>query len=162
MGRRLFPFAELILFSGILASGYMIVAAAKATATPVAVSNRHDKQPTAREAANPASDPAPILAPRTRFSSATPPVPLRTGRHATYWVEEPQQPTAPTTEGAVTEPTDKRLTSDATAKAMVEADGYKNVRALVQAPDGVWRGLAMRGAVEIAISVDANGRVLAE
>jgi hypothetical protein len=87
---------------------------------------------------------------------------LRTGRHATYWVEDPQQPTAPTTEGAVTEPTDKRLTSDATAKAMVEADGYKNVRALVQAPDGVWRGLAMRGAVEIAISVDANGRVLAE
>ncbi len=45
---------------------------------------------------------------------------------------------------------------------MVEADGYKNVKSLVQAPDGAWRGLAMRGAVEMAISVDANGRVLAE
>jgi hypothetical protein len=162
MGHRPFPVVELILLSGILASGYMIVAVAKATATPVAVSSRHDKQPTASEAANPASDPAPILAPRTRFSSARPPVPLPTSRHAAYWVEEPQQPTAPTTEDAVTEPTDKRVTSDATAKAMVEADGYKNVRALVQAPGGVWRGLAMRGAVEIAISVDANGRVLAE
>jgi hypothetical protein len=45
---------------------------------------------------------------------------------------------------------------------MIEADGYKNVRSLVQAPDGAWRGLAMRGAAEIAISVDAKGRVLAE
>jgi hypothetical protein len=162
MSRRPFPFAELILFSGILASGYVIVAAAKATATPVAASDRHDKQPTASEAANPAPTPAPTLAPRTRFSPAKPPVPLRTSRHATYWVEDPERPTTTTMEGAVTEPTNKRVTSDATAKAMIEADGYKNVRSLVQAPDGAWRGLAMRGAAEIAISVDAKGRVLAE
>lgn len=162
MSRRLFPFAELILFSGILAGGYVIVAAAKATATPVAVSDRHDKQPTASQVANPASAPAPTLAPPTRISSAKPPVPLRTSRHATYWVEDPERPTATTMEGAVTERTDKRVTSDASAKAMIEADGYKNVRSLVQTPDGAWRGLAMRGAVEIAVSVDANGRVLAE
>jgi hypothetical protein len=162
MSRRLFPFAELMLFSGILAGGYVIVAAAKATATPVAVSDRYNKQPTASEAANPGSAPAPTLAPRTRFSSAKPPVPLLTSRHATYWVEDPQRPTAPTSEGAVMEPTAKSVTSDATAKAMIEADGYKKVRSLVQAPDGAWRGLAMRGAVEIAIIVDANGRVLAE
>jgi hypothetical protein len=56
---------------------------------------------------------------------------------------------------------DRKETSDALARAMIEADGYKNVRSLVQEPDGAWRGL-MRGAVEIAISVDANGRVWAE
>ena len=161
MSRRL-PFAELILFSGILAGGYVIVAAAKSTATPVAVSARHDKQPTASEAANPASAPAPTLAPPTRISSAMPPVPLRTSRHATYWIEDPPPPPATTTEGSVTTQTDKKATSDLAAKAMIEADGYKNVRSLVRAPDGAWRGLAMRGAVEIAISVDANGGVLAE
>ena len=162
MSRRLFPFAELILFSGILACGYVIVAAAKSTATPVAVSDRHDTQPTASEAANPASAPAPTLAPPTRISSAKPPVPLPTSRHATYWIEDPPQLPATTTEGTVTAQTDKKATSDLAAKAMIEADGYKNVRSLVRAPDGAWRGLAMRGAVEIAISVDANGRVLAE
>jgi len=160
MGRCLFPFTELVLFAAILAGGYVIVAAAKAT--PVPASDRHDKQPTASEAANSASAPAPTLSPRMRFSSAKPPVPLRTSRHVPYRVEEPQWPTATTTEGVVTEQTDKKVTSDATAKAMIEADGYKNVRSLVRAPDGAWRGLAMRGAVEIAISVDANGGVLAE
>jgi hypothetical protein len=157
MSRRRFPFAELILFSGILAGGYTIVAAAKVTATPVAASDRHNKQPTASEAANPASAPAPTLASRTEYSSAKPPVPLRTSRRATHWIEDPQRPTAPTSEA-----TDKKVTSDLTAKAMIEADGYKSVRSLVQAPDGGWRGLAMRGPVEIAVSVDANGRVLAE
>ncbi len=90
-----------------------------------------------------------------------PPVPLPTSRHSTYWVED-QRAIAATTGGTVTEPTDRKATSDAAAKAMIEADGYKNVRSLVPAPDGRWRGLAMRGAVEIAISVDANGRVMAE
>jgi hypothetical protein len=161
MGRRLFPFGELILFSAILATGYVIVAAAKATAIPMTV---NDRQPTVSEAVKPT--PAPTLAQRTRISPGTssvgPPVPLRTSRHGTYWVEDRQGPTAPTTEGAATEPTDKRVTSGATAKAKIEADGYKNVRSLVQAPDGGWRGLAMRGAVEIAISVDAEGRVFTE
>jgi len=162
MRRRLFPIPELMLFAGILASGYVIVAAARATATPVATSDRRDKQPTAGEAPSPASPPAQALAPRTSFSSAKPPVPLQTGRHATYWAEDPGRAIAPTTEGTVAERTDKKVTSDALAKAMIEADGYKRVRSLVQAPDGAWRGLAMRGTVEIAISVDANGRVLAE
>jgi len=152
-----------MLFSGILAGGYLIVAAARATATPIAASERHDKQPTPGEAANPAAAPAPTPARPARFSSDKPPVPLRTSRHATYWVEDPARPPTPTTmEGAVTQPSEKRVASDATAKATIEADGYKNVRSLVRASDGAWRGLAMRGTVEIAVSVDANGRVLAE
>ena len=159
--RRLFPFAELVALACVLVGGYMIVAAAKATVIPVAASDQRDTQPIAKEAANPAPAPTPTLSPATRISSAKPPVPLRTSRHATYWVEEPRPP-ATTTEPSVTEPTDKKVASDATAKAMIEADGYKNVRSLVKAPDGAWRGLAMRGSVEIAIRVDADGRVLAE
>jgi hypothetical protein len=42
---------------------------------------------------------------------------------------------------------------------IVEADGYKNVKSLAKTPDGVWRGLTLRGAVEVAISVDATGSV---
>ena len=42
---------------------------------------------------------------------------------------------------------------------MIEADGYRNVKSLAKAPDGSWRGLAMRGTVEVAVSVDDNGRV---
>lgn len=159
MSRRLFPFAELMLFAGILASGYVIVASSNATALPVAATAWSDK-PTAREAANPAAL-TPSPAPPARISSAKPPVPLRTNRHATYWVEDPKRPPA-ATEGAVTAQMEKRATSDAAAKAMIEADGYKNVSSLVQGPDGSWRGLAMRGAVEVAISLEANGRVLAE
>jgi hypothetical protein len=153
MNRRLFPFAELMAFAGILAGGYMIVAASRATAIPVAASDSHD--------ARPAPPPAPTLALATTIASARPPVPLRVDRHASYWVGDPQPP-ATSTDAAVTEPTDKKAPADATARAMIEADGYKNVRSLVQAPGGVWRGLAMRGSVEIAISVAANGSVLAE
>jgi hypothetical protein len=160
MSRRLFPFAELMLFAGILASGYMIVASTNATAVPVAATARSDKQPPASQAAPPAA-PAPSPAPPTRISSAKTPVPLRTNRHATYWVEDPKRPPA-ATEGAVAAQTEKKATSDAAAKAMIEADGYKNVSSLVQGPDGSWRGLAMRGAVEIAISIDTSGRVLAD
>jgi len=153
MNRRLFPFAELVAFAGIVAGGYMIVAATRATAIPVATSDGRD--------ARPAPPPTQTLAPTTATASARPPVPLQRIDHANYWVGDPK-PSATTTDAAVTELIDKKATSDATAKAMIEADGYKNVRSLVQAPDGAWRGLAMRGNVEIAISVDANGSVLAE
>jgi hypothetical protein len=153
MNHRLFPLAELAAFAGILAGGYMIVAASTATAIPVAASDRQDTRPV------PPS--APTLAPATMIVSAGPPVPLRVDRHAKYWDGDLQAP-ATTTDSAVTEQIDRKATSDATARAMIEADGYKNVRSLVQAADGVWRGLAMRGSVEIAISVAANGSVVAE
>ena len=156
--RRLFLFAEFVAFGGILASGYVIVAASGARAIPVVASDQRDKLPTAKDMANPAAGSAPTLAPATRVSSAKPPVPLRVGRHATFWIEDPQPP-ATTTEAAVTEQIDRKTTSDATAKAMIEADGYKKVRAVAKAPDGSWRGFAMRGAVEVAVSVDDSGNV---
>ena len=48
------------------------------------------------------------------------------------------------------------------AKAAVLTDGYKGVRGLVKGNDGVWRGRALRGSVEIAISVDPAGNVSAQ
>jgi hypothetical protein len=48
------------------------------------------------------------------------------------------------------------------ARAAIEADGYKGVRDLAQAPDGQWTARALRGATEIAVSVAADGSVSAK
>lgn len=48
------------------------------------------------------------------------------------------------------------------AKASIESDGYRRVSGLVRGTDGVWRGRAMRGATEVAVSVDALGNVTAD
>jgi hypothetical protein len=158
MSRHLFSVAELAALVGILAAGYLIVTSSKATAISVALSDGPDKPPTAREVA----PPAPPQAVATAISSsARPPVPLQVSRRSTYRVEDTQLPAA-ATDGAITEQKSRKEASEATAKAVIEADGYKNVRFLVKAPDGTWRGLAMRGAVEIAISIDASGSVSAE
>jgi hypothetical protein len=52
--------------------------------------------------------------------------------------------------------------SDANAKAAIEADGYKRVRVLSKAEDGVWHARAYRGATEIGLRVDPQGNVMAE
>jgi hypothetical protein len=51
---------------------------------------------------------------------------------------------------------------DSQAKKAIEFDGYRNVRGLEKAPDGTWRGRAMRGRTEVAVKVDASGNVSAE
>jgi hypothetical protein len=51
---------------------------------------------------------------------------------------------------------------DSQARKAIEFDGYRNVRGLEKAPDGTWRGRAMRGRTEIAVKVDATGNVSAE
>lgn len=48
------------------------------------------------------------------------------------------------------------------ATKAIEADGYKRVRVLERRADGKWRALAMRGNVEIALSVDDSGNVSSE
>jgi hypothetical protein len=59
-------------------------------------------------------------------------------------------------------PSDNAKTGGTQAKAAIELDGYKNVRALEKGPDGIWRGRAMRGRTEITVRVDATGSVSAE
>ena len=154
MSGRLFQIAELAALVGILASGYLILSS-RATAVPVAASDTHEKQQTLKELAGS----APPRAPATTNESTRSPVPLQLSRRTS--LEDFQQP-ATTTEGPITEQQGRKEASDGWAKAIIEADGYRNVRSLVRMSDGRWRGLAMRGAVEVTISVDGEGNVSTE
>jgi hypothetical protein len=51
--------------------------------------------------------------------------------------------------------------SETAAKAAIEADGYKGVRALARGPDGVWKASALRGQIEVLLSVGPTGSVSA-
>jgi hypothetical protein len=103
------------------------------------------------------------LAPaRDRIATASlrPPVPLQLTPHTVFFVEA--LPQAVPTAALAAEPRESAADSAATARLMVEADGYRNVSALVKASDGAWTGIAMRGATKVAVSVDASGRVTAQ
>jgi hypothetical protein len=52
-----------------------------------------------------------------------------------------------------------RGTSEADARAAIEADGYKKVRVTSKGADGTWQARAFRGATEVAVRVDAQGNV---
>ncbi|OFX04315.1 MAG: hypothetical protein A3D94_18325 [Alphaproteobacteria bacterium RIFCSPHIGHO2_12_FULL_66_14] len=67
----------------------------------------------------------------------------------------PTTPTMPKTKpaGATTS------TSEAAAKAQIEASGYTNVKALKRTDDGSWEARAMKNNVEVALSVDGRGNV---
>ena len=47
----------------------------------------------------------------------------------------------------------------ATAKAAIEADGYKRVTVLGRTADGTWQAKAYRGTTEVLLAVDEAGRV---
>ncbi|HYI06477.1 MAG TPA: hypothetical protein VD858_16410 [Reyranella sp.] len=51
--------------------------------------------------------------------------------------------------------------TEAAAKAAIEADGYKAVRALARGSDGVWKASALRGQTEVLLSVGPTGSVSA-
>jgi hypothetical protein len=145
MDRRLFPLAELAAFTGILAGGYTVVSSAREPAVAAI----------AVQASEPQAVLPPHIAARTAapIPAARPPVPLL--------LSSRPPPKAADIPPAVTEPADEQATAEAAAraKALIEADGYKRVRAVKKAPDGRWRGLALRGAEEVAVSVDDNGNV---
>ncbi len=98
-----------------------------------------------------------------------PPVPLQVGTHDQYFTSPPadavatETKTAAATMGTIDgKPLDDQAQSNIVAKAAIEQDGYRNVRALVMGADGTWHGRAMRGSTEITVSVDANGSVSAD
>ena len=175
------PGLVLILFG----AGYIFVprpdAAPSATSAPRAVAVTATTMPaapivTAVPAAPTAAamTAAPTAKPSGMLAPARAPVPLVPRTHDTYYA--PKQPdaavqtvsatTAPGgagTDGALPPPSDEtKAGGDSEAKAAIELDGYKNVRALVKGPDGLWRGRAMRGRTEITVRVDATGNVSAE
>ncbi|HXC57110.1 MAG TPA: hypothetical protein VNU97_17550 [Rhizomicrobium sp.] len=49
-----------------------------------------------------------------------------------------------------------------TAKAAIEADGYKRVSVLGKGSNGSWRAKAYRGQTEVELIVDGTGRVSAQ
>ena len=90
------------------------------------------------------------------------PVPLMVGKHDQYFDPSPS-PEAPANatkpEAASANVQQATAASDSAARTSIELDGYRNVRGLVQAPDGRWHARAMRGSVEIAVKVDPDGSV---
>lgn len=56
---------------------------------------------------------------------------------------------------------DQARRGQADAKAAIEADGYKSVTDIAQAPDGRWTARALRGTTMINLTVAADGSVSA-
>lgn len=52
--------------------------------------------------------------------------------------------------------------TETAAKAAIEADGYKGVRALARGSDGVWTASGLRGQTEVLLSVGPTGSVSAK
>jgi len=168
-------FASFGLALGMIGLGYLFGAPPGATTLP--------SQPVAK------ADPAPSPKPDSTLVASRPPVPLVTAPRTSYFATV-EQPSAPATTDKPSgdkptvnmgtfssNPPDSRDTTqalamtgtdpaksgnDGQAKRAIEFDGYRNVRDLVKAPDGTWRGRAMRGRTEIAVRVDASGNVSAE
>ena len=52
--------------------------------------------------------------------------------------------------------------TEAAARSLIEADGYRNVTGLTQGSDGAWHGKALRGSTETGVFIDARGHVSVE
>lgn len=152
----------------LLGAGYIFAPQPGAAALPAApVAKTALVAPAATPAAPTAKPPSTLVANRA-------PVPMAPRTHDTYFVPKETQAsfqTASATPGVAgvgtdgglpPAPGDAKSRDSGQAKAAIELDGYKNVRALEKGPDGVWRGRAMRGRTEIAIRVDASGSVSAD
>jgi hypothetical protein len=152
---RILPWS--CLCAVVLASGFMLAERSQSTAAAVGGREKSYQLSQVAEAARP----TPPAKPEVTIASARSPVPLLITPHTEFFSAEPQQ-VATVTAANVAEPQqtpEKTETVVTSAKAMIEADGYKNVTALVKAPDGVWTGVALRGATQVAVSVDAAGNV---
>lgn len=143
--------------AGMLTGAYLLAPsnAPAATASPAIT------QAVPRPAAAVAMAPASKMASYVKTFQA--PVPLVVGKHDKYFdaTPAPEAASNPTQPAPATGDVQQALTApnDSAAKASIELDGYKNVRGLVQTPDGVWHGRAMRGRTEIAVSVTPDGSV---
>lgn len=152
----------------LLGAGYVFAPQPGAAALPTA------PVPKAAPVSDAATQAAPASKPPSTLVANRAPVPMAPRTHSTYFVPKETQAslqTASATPGFVgasidgglpPAPGDAKSGDSTRAKAAIELDGYKNVRALEKGPDGVWRGRAMRGRTEIAIRVDASGSVSAD
>ena len=154
-------FALALVFVGAVTGARMISPAPGATVSPSTSSEVKKAQPVTTVARTPEPTMVVSTAPASR-----PPVPL--------WLRSRPKPVVTTaanieiasrdasTTATDAVPTDAKPRNDSFAKTAIEQDGYKGVRDLTKGADGLWRGRALRGTTEVAISVDANGNVSAE
>jgi hypothetical protein len=148
--------ALVALATGLLAGSYAI------RSTPAAVTSA----PTALLAARQAP-PQPVKqVPAGTMKALQAPVPLLVGKHDRYFdasttpdAAAPGQAAIATTDN-VEQPS--AAPDNSVARASIETDGYRNVRDLMRASDGVWHARAMRGKTEVAVKVDAGGSVSAD
>ena len=52
--------------------------------------------------------------------------------------------------------------AEAAARYAFEQRGFHDVKGLSRSPDGVWSGRAVKGGVEMAVSMDAAGNIAAQ
>lgn len=127
-----------------------------------------------------AKDPPRDLEQKPAFAVRQAPVPLLwTYKHQAVAVPEEQALTANTVVIAATpgengdrtvDPSADRISDQAVdqarmgqadARAAIEADGYKSVTDIAQAPDGRWTARALRGTTMVNLTVAADGSVSA-
>jgi hypothetical protein len=91
----------------------------------------------------------------TALLANQPPIPLVRQAPATQARTMLADRSAPSAENRGRDDGDRK----ATAKAAIEADGYKQVTVLGRRADGTWQAKAYRGATEVLVAVDDTGRV---
>jgi hypothetical protein len=143
MNCHLRPVAALCICTAVLLAVDVLAHEPRAVATPIANRQQHGSI---------------VAMLPTTIASIRPPVPLLVAPHTAFFVEGETQP-ANTTPAIVTESQEGIDVPATWAQGMIEADGYRNVSALVKAPNGTWTGLAMRGKSQVAVGVAADGRV---
>lgn len=153
-------FALAFVFAGAVVAAHMITPAPGATASSMAGDDAKGKAKVQPVAGGPRLVVSTIVAGR-------PPVPLLlTNRPAPIAnagaMEMASRDPTPPAAGAVSPDLKGAKAQDGFAKTAIELDGYKGVKGLTQGDDGVWRGRALRGLTEVAISVDASGNVSAQ
>jgi hypothetical protein len=165
--------------AGALAGAYMLLPTPGATE---AVSPRPSQEVVDTASQNPADKLAERKRIEKELASARPPIPMATRPRTTPEMAllpvEQARPTAvaalpaaasaaSAADAAAPRPAiaapaaTANASSDFAAKA-IQADGYKGVRGLKKGPDGKWWGLALRGNVEIAVTVDDSGNVASQ
>jgi hypothetical protein len=92
------------------------------------------------------------------LDATRPPVPVNFSNRRVF-VPANEAASTPSSSAAATAPSGNM--SEAAAKAAIEADGYKAVRALTRGSDGVWKATALRGQTEVLLSVGPTGSVSA-
>jgi hypothetical protein len=139
-------------------------------ATPAEARSRADRMPTDKVGGQPA--PVVHAAPKVASSQTTQkalvepqqaPVPFRMKPRPP--VNLPPAADKPAEAKAADKPSDP-ATGDAagesTARAAIEADGYKGVKVLRKGANGVWHASALRGKTTVMLTVDAGGSVSAD